>query len=108
MKLVCSDDRIEAYLERVAIHIKWPPYRARVRRELTDHIRSRAAQLEADEGFSADEAVAQAIRLLGNPDTIGTALVRAYRPYRRVCFMLLSCALWAAIVCCLVLLLLNL
>ena len=43
---------IVPYLHRVCRHLLWPPYRARVRRELTDHILSRAEELRC-RGVSA-------------------------------------------------------
>ena len=35
---------IVPYLHRVCRHLLWPPYRARVRRELTDHVRKIIAE----------------------------------------------------------------
>lgn len=102
------DERINAYLDRVCCHIKWRPCCARVRRELTDHILTRAEYLCSARGFSDTEAVIQAIRLLGDPDEVGRALDRAHKPYERLCLVFATCILWAGIVYCVVMLLLHL
>ena len=106
MKHVSSDERIAAYLDQVCRYISWPPYAARVRRELIDHILTRSEYLQHERGFTDEEAVAQAIRLLGNPDEIGHALPRAYRPYRRLLCLLITCLLWAGIASCIIMILL--
>lgn len=100
-----SDERIEQFLHRVCCHLRWPPYRARVRRELTDHILSRASYLMDERGFSEEEAVVQAVCLMGDPDALGHALQCDGRPLRRTIFLLLTCILWAGIVICLLCLL---
>ena len=53
------------YLHRVCRHLLWPPYRARVRQELTDHILSRAEELRCP-GFDVN------LLLLGTPCTVTT------------------------------------
>ena len=98
-------DPIETFLNRVCVHIRWRPYRRRIRRELADHILTRAEYLMDERGFSESEAVAQAICMMGDPDEIGAALRRAGRPLRRLFCLFLTCVIWAGIICCLVLLL---
>ncbi|MDY3618328.1 permease prefix domain 1-containing protein [Agathobaculum sp.] len=105
---MCSHDRISAYLDLVCSHIRWRPYRERVRRELTDHILTRAEYLHGERGFSEEEAVAQAIRQLGEPEGLGRMLNRAHWPYRRLAFTLFTCAVWAGIVYCVIRILLCL
>lgn len=100
VKHVCSDERIARFLDRVCVHLVWPPYRARVRRELTDHILTRAAYLQRERGFSAEEAVAQAILQLGGADEIGHDLRRAQHPLRRLGCVLATCLLWTSIAWC--------
>lgn len=95
---MCSADRIDAFLDRVCSHIRWRPYCGRVRRELTDHILTCAFYLRAEQHFSEEQAVAQAIRLLGNPDELGSALNHAHRPLRRLFVLFGFCVLWAGIV----------
>lgn len=100
-----SSERIEAFLTRVCVHIRWRPYRNRIRRELTDHILTRVEYLMNDRGYSESEAVAQAICMMGDPDEIGAALHREGRPLRRILFVCFTCVIWAGIVCCLIMLL---
>lgn len=106
--MLSSDERIEQYLDRVCVHIHWGPYRARVRRELTSHILDRADYLHDCRGFPKEEAIAQAIRLLGNADELGHALNTAYHPYRHMLYFLCSVALLSGSVVCIVWLLLHL
>ena len=108
MKHVSSDERIAAWLDRVCGRLRWPPYRTRVRRELTDHILSRAEYLQNERGFTEEEAVLQAVSMLGDPEALGDALRRTHRTIRRVCFLLLACMIWAGIAVCVIYLLLHL
>ena len=68
---------IVPYLHRVCRHLLWPPYRARVRRELTDHILSRAEELRCRGSLTQEQAVRQVLRALGDPDVLGKALRQA-------------------------------
>ena len=61
---------IVPYLHRVCRHLLWPPYRARVRRELTDHILSRAEELRCRGSLTQEQAVRQVLRALGDPDVL--------------------------------------
>lgn len=97
---MCSHDHISDYLDLVCKNIHWRPYRARVRRELADHILTRAEYLHGERGFSEEEAIVQAIRQLGEPESLGRMLNRARWPYRRLVFTFFTCVLWAAIVYC--------
>ncbi|MGO5097028.1 permease prefix domain 1-containing protein [Agathobaculum sp. LCP25S3_E8] len=101
-----SDERITHYLNQVCHHLFWPPYRARVRRELTDHILSRIEYLENERGDSHDEAVTTALLGLGDPDTLGEMLRCARFPVSYLFCLLLTFLIWAAIAGCLVYLLL--
>ena len=56
---------IVPYLHRVCRHLLWPPYRARVRRELTDHILSRAEELRCRGSLTQEQAVRQ-VRVVYN------------------------------------------
>ena len=71
---------IVPYLHRVCRHLLWPPYRARVRRELTDHILSRAEELRCRGSLTQEQAVRQVLRALGDPDVLGKALRQARLP----------------------------
>lgn len=101
-----SDERITQYLNQVCRHLFWPPYRARVRRELTDHILSRIEYLENERGDSHNEAVTTALLSLGEPDALGEMLRRARFPVSYLFCLLLTFLIWAAIASCLVYLLL--
>ena len=101
-----SDERITRYLNQVCRHLFWPPYRARVRRELTDHILSRAEYLIRDRGESPDQAVSAALRSLGDPDELGESLRHARFPVSNVFCLLLTLLIWAGIAGCLVYLIL--
>lgn len=68
---------IVPYLHRVCRHLLWPPYRARIRRELTDHILSRAEELRCRGSLTQEQAVRQVLRALGDPDVLGKALRQA-------------------------------
>ena len=71
MRRVSPNERISLFLDRVCAHLLWPPYRARVRRELTDHLLTRVEYLQNDRGFNEAEAVELAVRMLGDPDALG-------------------------------------
>ncbi len=94
------DERISMFIERVCAHLPWPFYRARVRRELTDHIFCRAEYLQNEKGFSPEEAVAEAVLLLGDPDEIGREFHKAHCSVNRLCRIALTCLFWLAIICC--------
>ncbi len=86
---------IVPYLHRVCRHLLWPPYRARVRRELTDHILSRAEELRCRGSLTQEQAVRQVLRALGDPDVLGKALRQA-----RVVYNVISATVWIAILLC--------
>ena len=102
------NDPLRAYVDRVCAHLFWPPYRARVRRELTDHLLSRAEALQNERGFSEAEAAAQAVASLGDPDELARALRRARLPPQCIPWLVATAAVWAAIAACAVFLLLQL
>lgn len=103
-----SDERIAHFLDQVCIHLYWPPYRARVRRELTDHILSRAEELHDSRGMDWDEAVSRALQSLGEPNELGRSLRHARFPLLYVMCVLLTGLIWAAIAGCLAYLLMLL
>ncbi len=96
------DDRVEMFLRRVCAHISWPVYRARVKKELLDHIMSRAEYLQHERGFREKESFAQAVLLLGDPDEIGKALHKAHCSPRRICCLALTVVFWLAIISCVI------
>lgn len=96
-----SDERIARYLNQVCRHLFWPPYRARVRRELTDHILSRVEYLENDRGDTHEQAVTTALLGMGDPDDLGEKLRYARFPVSYLFCLLLTFLVWAAIAGCL-------
>lgn len=103
-----SNDRINGFLDQVCRHLYWPPYRSRVRRELTDHILSHAEYLHHSRGCGWEEAVDQALRLLGEPNELGRSLRHARFPLLYVLCILFTGLVWAAIAACLAYLLMFL
>ena len=97
-----SDERIDRFLGQVCRHLYWPPYRARVRRELTDHILTHAVYLHEQRGEAWDEAVDRALSALGEPNELGRSLRHARFPVPYVLCILLTGLVWAAIAACVV------
>ena len=91
---------IVPYLHRVCRHLLWPPYRARVRRELNDHILSRAEELRCRGSLTQEQAVRQVLRALSDPDILGKALRQARLPLARVVYNVISATVWIAILLC--------
>lgn len=108
MRRVSSDERIARYLDQVCRQLLWPPYRARVRRELADHILSHVEYLTQQRGFAADEALDAALQALGSPEELGRSLRQARFPLSYLFCLLLTCIVWAGIAACTVYLLLYL
>ena len=100
-----EDERLAAFLDAVCEPLFWPPYRRRVRRELADHILSRAALLERSAGCSHAEAVGLAVLAMGEPHALGLRLRRSRFPLRGLLLTLLTCLVWTAIAACLLYLL---
>lgn len=103
-----SDERIARYLDQACCHLHWPPYRARVRHELTDHILCRVEYLTGERGMTTDEALTTALHALGDPDELGRNLRQARFPLSYLFCLLMTCVVWAGIAACLVYLLLQL
>ena len=108
MRHVSSDERIARFLHEVCRQLYWPPYRARVRRELTDHILSRAEYLQNERGYLPEEAVDEAIKSLGEPNDLGRSLRHARFLARYLFCILFTGLVWAAIAACLVYLFMHL
>lgn len=102
-----ANEHICHYLDQVCAHICWPPYRTRVRRELTDHILSRIEYLQNDRGYSEEEAVAFALSHMGDPDALGIHLRKARFPLRYLLCLFATVLIWMAIAGCTAYLLLT-
>ena len=96
-----EDERLAAFLDEVCGPLFWPPYRRRVRRELADHILSRAELLERSTGCPRGQAIERAISAMGDAHSLGLLL-------RRLFLTLMTSLIWAAIAACILYLLLHL
>ena len=85
-----------------------PPYRRRVRRELADHILSRAELLERSSGCPRGQAIERAISAMGDAHSLGLLLRRTRFPLRGLFLTLMTSLIWAAIAACILYLLLHL
>lgn len=99
-----ENERLAAFLDAVCEPLFWPPYRRRVRRELTDHILSRAALLERSAAAHTPSG-RSAVLAMGEPHALGLRLRRSRFPLRGLLLTLLTCLVWTAIAACLLYLL---
>ena len=88
-----EDERLASFLDEVCGPLFWPPYRRRVRRELSDHILSRAELLERSTGCPRGQAIERAISAMGDAHSLGLLL-------RRTRFPLRGLFLTASFICC--------
>lgn len=103
-----EDERLAAFLDEVCGPLFWPPYRHRVRRELADHILSRAELLERSTGCPRGQAIERAISAMGDAHSLGLLLRRTRFPLRGLFLTLMTSLIWAAIAACILYLLLHL
>lgn len=89
-----APEALTRVIERVCSYILWPPYRVRIRRELTDHLLARAAQIAAAQGIPFERALTLAITRLGDPDALGQALRHSGCGGKRF-----ACTMFILIVC---------
>ena len=68
------------WLEKTVKHVPFPPDRKRVQNELYDHILQRI-RLFSEEGCSDEEADRRTAEAMGDPDEVGRALAKEYRPF---------------------------
>lgn len=80
-----EDERLASFLDEVCGPLFWPPYRRRVRRELSDHILSRAELLERSTGCPRGQAIERAISAMGDAHSLGL-LLRRTRFRSAACF----------------------
>ena len=103
-----EDERLAAFLDEVCGPLFWPPYRRRVRRELADHLLSRAELLERSTGCPRGQAIEHAISAMGDAHSLGLLLRRTRFPLRSLFLTLMTSLIWAAIAACILYLLLHL
>lgn len=70
----------EAFCQAVCRHIRYLPAHRAVSDELTGHMEDHARRL-TEQGTAPEEAAAQAVAAMGDPEEIGAALDRQYRPW---------------------------
>ena len=72
-------DHVDRFCSRVCAHVRFSPDHAAITAELTAHLEDHAAALEA-RGLSPEEAAAQAVTAMGEPEELGRQLDRAHPP----------------------------
>lgn len=95
-----SNEKLEAYLDAVCRQLWLPVYARRVRRELRDHIMQSALAIQAQERIDAEQALAIALRRMGDPYELGRQLALSHKTMQRLCVFLLYCVIWVGIVYC--------
>lgn len=83
---------ITRYLDEVCAQVKCREVHAEIRMELESHIADRVEALVAA-GYNEEEAVAQALRQMGDPAAVGLGLHKAHRPRTDWSLIGLACAL---------------
>lgn len=71
--------QFEDFCQKVCQMLRWKAARGPVSAELTAHLEDHAAALEA-RGLSPEEAAAQAVTAMGEPEELGRQLDRAHPP----------------------------
>lgn len=74
------------WLEKTLKYVPYPPDRKRVQNELYDHILQRI-RLFSEEGYSDEEADRRTAEAMGDPDEVGRALAKEYRPFWGWCLL---------------------
>lgn len=103
-----EDERLASFLDEVCGPLFWPPYRRRVRRELSDHILSRAELLERSTGWPARAGHRTCHQRHGRRAFARLLLRRTRFPLRGLFLTLMTSLIWAAIAACILYLLLHL
>lgn len=86
---------IGQFCDQVCRFVRFRPDHAAIRAELTAHWEDRAAAL-AEHGLSREEAAAQALEAMGDPEEIGRELDKSHSPllgWFQICFRVFA---WAA------------
>ena len=71
--------QFEDFCQKVCQMLRWKAAWGPVSAELTAHLEDHAAALEA-RGLSSEEAAAQAVTAMGEPEELGRQLDRAHPP----------------------------
>ena len=80
-------ERIERYLETAGAQVRWKRVRPALERELRTHLEEQTEAYLA-EGMTEDAAEAEAVRQMGDAETVGLALDAVHRPKRQTAILL--------------------
>ena len=82
-------ERIERYLETAGAQVRWKRVRTALERELRTHLEEQTEAYLA-EGMTEDAAEAEAVRQMGDAETVGLALDAVHRPKRQTAILLFA------------------
>ena len=82
-------ERIERYLETAGAQVRWKRVRPALERELRTHLEEQTEAYLA-EGMDEDAAEAEAVRQMGDAETVGLALDAVHRPKKQMAMLLLA------------------
>ena len=82
-------ERIERYLETAGAQVRWKRVRLALERELRTHLEEQTEAYLA-EGMTEDAAEAEAVRQMGDAETVGLALDAVHRPKRQTAILLFA------------------
>ena len=82
-------ERIERYLETAGAQVRWKRVRPALERELRTHLEEQTEAYLA-EGMTEDAAEAEAVRQMGDAETVGLALDAVHRPKRQTAILLFA------------------
>ena len=82
-------ERIEWYLETAGAQVRWKRVRTALERELRTHLEEQTEAYLA-EGMTEDAAEAEAVRQMGDAETVGLALDAVHRPKRQTAILLFA------------------
>ena len=82
-------ERIERYLETAGAQVRWKRVRPALERELRTHLEEQTETYLAG-GMDEDAAEAEAIRQMGDAETVGRALDAVHRPKRQTAILLFA------------------
>ena len=88
-------ERFDAYLETVDAQVRWKRVRPALRRELRTHLEEQKADCMAA-GMREADAEAEAVRQMGDAQTVGQALDAVHRPKKQI-LLLIPAALLAVL-----------
>ena len=84
----------EQWLTQVCNHIHGTRRRARIRRELEGHLQDHMRQLHA-QGMTLEQAEAQTVLHMGDPDAVGHAIAQTGHPLYRLLYRTEQVFFWA-------------